>query len=195
MMASRSTNSPDGGRDGSPSATEPAVRQELTTVELANEVVTRTLLTQVRFSEFSARARMAIGDVDDEAQFLVSTQFRRPEIQLVDEGEDAAFKATSTLVFRLGTGPLPSDEHSAVEPCVVVKATLEASYAFKDGSPDFSEEQLKAFALHYCPFHVWGYWREFVHSSLARLEFPALTVPLFQIDMAQALVVDEVDED
>ena len=47
--------------------------------------------------------------------------------------------------------------------------------------------------LHYCPFHVWGYWREFVHSSLARLEFPALTVPLFQIGMAQGLVVDEMD--
>ena len=75
----------------------------------------------------------------------------------------------------------------------MVKATLEASYALKEDSPDFTDEQLKTFALHYCPFHVWGYWREFVHSSLARLEFPALTVPLFQIDMAQALVVDEVD--
>ena len=138
---------------------------------------------------------MAIGEVADEAHFLMSTKFRRPDIQLIDEGDDAAFKAMSTFVFQLGTGSLPSDDDRAVEPCVVVKATLEASYAFKDGAPDFSEEQLKTFALHYCPFHVWGYWREFVHSSLARLEFPTLTVPLFQIDMAQALVVDEVDGD
>ena len=96
-------------------------------------------------------------------------------------------------MFRLDVpspSPGPGGES---EPCVVVKATLEASYAFKDDSRDFTEEQLRTFALHYCPFHVWGYWREFVHSSMARLEFPPLTVPLFQIDMAQALVVDEVD--
>ena len=194
-MAKKAKSSPHSGRETPPSAIEPTARGEQTPVELANEVVTRALLTRVRFPEFSARARMAIGDVDDEAHFLASTNFRRPDIDLLDEGEDAAFKATSTLVFRLVTRSLPSDDDSDVEPCVVVKATLEASYAFKDDSPDFSEAQLKTFALHYCPFHVWGYWREFVHSSLARLEFPALTVPLFQIDMAQALVVDEVDGD
>ena len=96
-------------------------------------------------------------------------------------------------MFRLDTQAPSSDQGDPSEPYVVVKAMLEASYAFKDGSPDFTDEQLKTFALHYCPFHVWGYWREFVHSSLARLEFPSLTIPLFQIDMAQAFVVDEVD--
>ena len=131
--------------------------------------------------------------MDDDARLRASTNFRRPVVDVIAEGPDAGFKATSTLVFRLDVpspSPGPSDES---EPCVVVEATLEASYAFKDDSLDFTEEQLKTFALHYCPFHVWGYWREFVHSSLARLEFPSLTVPLFQIDMAQALVVDEVN--
>ena len=96
-------------------------------------------------------------------------------------------------------GPRGSPQGDESEPWVVVKATLEALYVFKDDAPDFNDEQLRTFALHYCPFHVWGYWRElgdwreFVHSSLARLEFPPLTVPLFQIDMAQAFVVDEVD--
>ena len=128
-----------------------------------------------------------------DARLRASTNFRTPSVDLTGDGENAGFKATSTLVFRLDRPSSSSDQDDEREPSVVVKATLEALYAFKDDSPDFTEEQLKTFALHYCPFHVWGYWREFVHSSLARLEFPPLTVPLFQIDMAQAFVVDEVD--
>ena len=193
MTVSESRRSPGGAQKAPPAATATTASRDRAPVEMANEVVTRTLLRRVRFSEFSAYARMAIQEVDEETPLRASINFRRPNLDLLGDGKDAGFKATSTLVFRLDVPSLSSDDDSNGEPCVVVKATLEASYAFKDSSPDFSEEQLKTFALHYCPFHVWGYWREFVHSSLARLEFPTLTVPLFQIDMAEALVVDEVD--
>ena len=98
------------------------------------------------------------------------------------------------MIFKLTTpAAVASEQGEDAAPCIVVKATLEATYSFRDNAPEFTEDQLITFALHYCPFHVWGYWREFVHSSLARLEFPALTVPLFQIGMAQALVVDEIE--
>ena len=193
MTVSQSRKSPGGAQKTPPAATATTASRDLTPVEVANEVVTRTLLRRVRFSEFSAHARMAMQEVGEEARLRASINFRRPDVDLLGDGKDAGFKATSTMVFRLDGPSLSTDDDSASDPCVVVKATFEASYTFKDGSPDFSEEQLKTFALHYCPFHVWGYWRELVHSSLARLEFPALTVPLFQIDMAQALVVDEVD--
>ena len=149
-------------------------------------------LRRVRFAEFSAQAKVSIDSLGDDVHLQASTNFSRPTVDTGGDGAGTGFRATSTLVFRLSM-LAPSDQGDESEPCVVVKATLEASYAFRDDAPDFSEEQLKTFALHYCPFHVWGYWREFVHSSLARLEFPALTVPLFQIDMAQALVVDEVN--
>lgn len=168
-------------------------RRTPTPIQVANEVVTRTRLRHVRFSGFSAHARTTVENLDTDARLHASTNFCRPRIDRADDAKDAGFKAKSTLVFRLDTQAPSSDQGDPSEPYVVVKAMLEASYAFKDGSPDFTDEQLKTFALHYCPFHVWGYWREFVHSSLARLEFPSLTIPLFQIDMAQAFVVDEVD--
>ena len=136
---------------------------------------------------------MGIEEVDDDARLRASTNFSRPIVDTIGEAKDTGFRATTTLVFRLDAPSPSSDQSDEIESCIVVKATLEASYVCKDGAPDFTDDQLKDFALHYCPFHVWGYWREFVHSSLARLEFPALTVPLFQIDMAQALVTDEVD--
>lgn len=85
-----------------------------------------------------------------------STHFSRPTVDSSDDGIDAGFAATSTLEFRLSKPAPSSDPNDEDEPCVVVRATLEASYAFKDDSTDFSEEQLKTFALHYCPFHVWG---------------------------------------
>lgn len=192
-MAKKTSGSATNGRPTTGSAPARAPQRKLTPIQVANEVVTRTRLERVRFSGFSAHARMAIEEVDIDARLRASTNFRRPSVERADDGKNAGFKAASTLVFRLDTPASSSDPRDRSEPCVVVKATLEASYAFKEDVPDFTEEQLKTFALHYCPFHVWGYWREYVHSSLARLEFPALTVPLFQIDMAQAFVVEEVD--
>ena len=191
-MAKKTRRSSDGGQETRPAATADAARRDPTPIEVANEVVIRTRLGRVRFSKFSAYASLA-ADLEDEVHLQASTHFSRPTVDSRDDGTDRGFCATSTLEFRLSKPAPSSDPDDENEPCVVVQATLEASYAFKDDSPDFADEQLKTFALHYCPFHVWGYWREFVHSSLARLEFPALTVPLFQVDMAQALVVEEVD--
>ena len=191
-MAKKTKRSTSGGRKTPASVTASAARRDLSPVELANEVVTRTRLRRVRFCEFSAQAKVSIDSMGDDVHLQASTNFSRPTVDTQGDRAGAGFRATSALMFRLSRR-LPLDQGDEREPCVVVKATLEASYAFKDDTPDFSEEQLKTFALHYCPFHVWGYWREFVHSSLARLEFPTLTVPLFQIDMAQALVFDEVD--
>jgi hypothetical protein len=192
-MAKKTSGSATKGRPKTGSAPARASQRKLTPIQAANEVVTHTRLERVRFSGFSAHARMAIEEVDIDARLRASTNFRTPSVDSAGDGQNAGFKATSTLVFRLDAPAPSSEQRDESEPCVVVKATLEASYAFKDDSPDFADEQLRTFALHYCPFHVWGYWREFVHSSLARLEFPPLTVPLFRIDMAQAFVVDEVD--
>ncbi len=156
-------------------------------MEVANTVVMGTHLTQVRFSGFSAHAHVATA-IDD-LDLCASTRFRRPVVSR----ERAGFTATSTLLFRLDATPSSSEPAEDGQPCVVAKATLEAAYAFRPESTDFSDEQLETFALHYCPFHVWGYWREFVQSSLARLEWPPMTLPLFRIDMAEELVMDELE--
>ncbi len=193
-MAKKTAGAVSNGRPkASRSARARGSSRNLTPIQVANEVVTGTRLSRVRFCEFFAHARMPVEDVGDNARLHASTNFLRPEVDLLGDQKDGGFRATSTLVFRLDLRSPSVDEDGDSEPCVLVKATLEASYAFKDNARDFTDEQLKTFALHYCPFHVWGYWREFVHSSMARLEFPPLTVPLFQIDMAQAFVVDEVD--
>ena len=88
---------------------------------------------------------------------------------------------------------MPSGEPP--NPYAVIQATLEARYSLKPDTPIFDEEDLKNYALCYCPFHVWGYWREFVQSSLARLDLPQITIPLFLIHQAPQLVQDKLNQE
>ena len=188
-MAENITASTNGGQKAGANSVQ-SEQRELTPVQVANEVITQIRLRRVRFCDVAARAAIPADALPDDTRLSASTHFRRPTI----DREGTGFKAASTMIFKL-SGPSTSaaDQVDETGPCIEVQATLEAIYSFRDDAPKFTEEQLAIFALHYCPFHVWGYWREFVHSSLARLEFPALTVPLFQIGMAQALVVDEIE--
>lgn len=164
--------------------------RELTPIQIANEVVTQVRLKRIRFCSIEANASMAADAIPDDTRLQASTNFRRPTV----DREEAGFKAVSAVVFKLTSrSPLASDQKKNAIPYVLAKATLEADYSFRDDAQEFTVEQLETFALHYFPFHMWGYWREFVHSTLARFEFPTLTVPLFEISMAQALVVDEID--
>ena len=41
------------------------------------------------------------------------------------------------------------------------------------------------------PFNSWGYWREFVQSSLSRLGYPPLTLPLFRVQLAKDWMLDD----
>ena len=188
-MAGRVTL-PTNGKQKAQAGSVKSEARTLTPIQVANEVVTQVRLKHVRFCDVAAQSAVAADAIPDDTRLRASTNFLRPTVDL----EEAGFKAASAMIFKLTTpAALASEQGEDAAPCIVVKATLEATYSFRDNAPEFTEDQLITFALHYCPFHVWGYWREFVHSSLARLEFPALTVPLFQIGMAQALVVDEMD--
>jgi hypothetical protein len=95
-----------------------------------------------------------------------------------------------SLIFRLA-GTLPSSEESTT--LAIVRATITAGYRFKPSSEEVSEEELRNFALCYAPFHVWGYWREFVQNSLARLHLPTVTIPLFLIQQAPNMVQEKID--
>lgn len=154
--------------------------------QAAKKVIMALELDRVRFSSFSAQGLVGPDNIPDATSFGASTKFLRPVV----ERHEGGFNATSTLVFQL-TGQRGED--SETESFAVVRATFETVYAFKRDSNDFSDDDLRDFALCYCPFHAWGYWREFVQSSLSRMDLPAVTVPLYRIDMALKLVKDQID--
>lgn len=158
--------------------------------EAAGRVVVRTRLENIRFSAFTAQTSSATEFVElsDEAVFSAMTRFLRPTV-IRDGDATKGFTAKSTFLFKLSAGQAGAEAQTYA----TVSATLEGSYAFKKNAPHFTDEELQDFSLCYFPFHVWGYWREFVQSSLGRLDMPPFTLPLFQIDMAPKLVRDALE--
>lgn len=143
----------------------------------AANVVRQINLVAIEFASCSAQRQDA--SLRPDMGLNAATSFLRPTVNLKDSG----FTLRTSLLFRAGY-----NDEAGSQPIGVVRATIETEYAFKEDAPNFSEEDLNDFALCYGPFHVWGYWREFVQSSLARLNLPQMTVPLFLIAQAPTMV-------
>jgi hypothetical protein len=170
-----------------PASEVPAEPKPRTPFDAAAKVVRCIHLATVKFGAFSAQALETSDAIPEDVVFAASTKFLRPTVMPTDGG----FSTTTTLVFQVG-GRMPGAE-SPPSPYALIRATLEARYDLKPNSPTFSEDDLNDYALCYCPFHVWGYWREYVQSSLARLDLPQFTLPLFLIDKAPGMVTDRLD--
>lgn len=66
------------------------------------------------------------------------------------------------------------------EPVVVIKAKYELKYSFPvDLAP--TQEELGAFAEVNGIFNAWPYWREFIQSTISRMNLPPVILPLFRI--------------
>lgn len=115
-----------------------------------------------------------------------STRFLRPKVERVAD----LVKIEVTLIFRLTAKWMSS---GTTETAATIRTTLQLGYQLGSRAPEVTDEELADFALCYGPFHGWGYWREFVQSSLARLELPTVTAPLFRIEQAPQMVVDRLD--
>lgn len=173
-----------------PSAPEPPPQlpqPPKTPFDAAAKVVRAVQLKAVRFRAVSARALEGSASITENVTFDAATKFLKPTLTL-GEGE---FSTETTLLFQLSGKEAGSESVSASYASIT--ATLEAAYTFKPSTPSFSDEELRAFAFCYCPFHVWGYWREFVQSSLARLDLPQFTIPLYLIEQAPKMVQEKFD--
>lgn len=168
-----------------PSAPPPEDPKRKATFAAASKVVKSVDLDMVRFRSFSGEALEAREALGENTQLDVSASFLRPEVRRVEEG----LACRTTLVFEIKS---KDDTSGAERTVVILRAGVEAAYGFKDAQT-FTDEELNDFALCYCPFHVWGYWREYVQSSLARLEYPPFTMPLFLIAHAPDMVKDRIE--
>ena len=169
------------------SSPTPANTEPKTPFESAAKVVWNVRLASVSFDDFSAelldrRERL----LEEDVTLSASTKFLRPTAEREGEG----FATKTTIIFKIAR-KLPDD--APPQPVAIIRAALGAEYVLKTDSPEFSDDELKDYALCYCPFHVWGYWREFVQSSLARLDLPQFTIPLFLIQQAPSMVRDKLD--
>jgi hypothetical protein len=156
-----------------PSGEPPLVR--------AGRVANMVSLDYVRFSHFSANTLDR--SKATEAPVASTVGFTRPKI----DREDERFLVSSTLVFSLHA---ETDNNTAI---ATLRATIELAYVHKKDQPAIADEDLQEFANVNAPFNAWGYWREYVQSSLARLELPAARIPLFRVQTAQRMMLSDTE--
>ena len=78
-----------------------------------------------------------------------------------------------------------SDSEDETPPIVwVVEAKMFAQYRedSADALSELSQESIEGFGQANALYHVWPYWREFVHSSLDRMRMPVIAVPMFRLN-------------
>jgi len=87
----------------------------------------------------------------------------------------------TTLQFHFSAG----EEGTEDRPLVAIAATFIAEYEMAEGFNPSSKE-LNAFLKTNAVFNCWPYWREYVHSTAARMNLPPLTLPFFRIRAPQS---------
>jgi len=76
-----------------------------------------------------------------------------------------------------------------------IKASFCSSYIFKGSFPygDDFDDRIEEYYRTICPLSdAWPYWREFVQNMSTRMGFPALTVPLLEIEEGKYIRAAEV---
>lgn len=95
----------------------------------------------------------------------VLTGVRFVEVDQIDGSDDEVISA-------------PQDD---VEPHVKaeLKATFIAEYALT--CDDLSQDAINEFSKKNAGFHIWPYWREYLHTTCSRCNLPPVVVPMYQI--------------
>ena len=154
--------------------------------EGANRVVGRIEVTRVSYTNFHAQGQREVFEtIDASSRFSINFNFLRPKIS----SNGQKFQVDSIFLFTLA-----ATNGDVSQTLATVRAGMRVVYALNGVADAQSEDDLSDFALCYMPFHCWGFWRELVHSSLARLEIPPYTLPVYRITMAPSLVVEALAE-
>jgi hypothetical protein len=74
-------------------------------------------------------------------------------------------------------------EESDLSPYVEFKAKFWVEYV---SSVELDIESLEAFSETHLNYHLWPYWREFIQSSCARIQLPAVVVPPYRVKVKKS---------
>jgi preprotein translocase subunit SecB len=91
--------------------------------------------------------------------------------------DDGGFSVIATIDVRL------LENESSDDPATSVKATFELCYRLpSDFAPE--EADLSSFAEMNGVYNAWPYWREYIQSTISRMNLPPVVLPLFRIGKA-----------
>jgi hypothetical protein len=116
------------------------------------------------------------------AQFVENNcQFPRKgwSVRVGHRGKFAIHKK-NTLRTTLQFTFTATEKGSKGKPLLVISATFIAEYEMAQGFNP-STDDLDAFVNANAVFNCWPYWREYVHSTAARMNLPPITLPFFRV--------------
>jgi hypothetical protein len=96
----------------------------------------------------------------------------------IADSEEGMIRIVAECGMRLITTPESETDNRVTEEKALISATIVAEYQVIDG---LSADAVKEFADHNGLFHIWPFWREYVHSTCARLRIPVVPVPMYTL--------------
>lgn len=135
-----------------------------------SRIVSVVQIESVRLCE--ARCRSLVRP--DETAETIRVEASHTATVVGEPGGDEAFRVH--VAFTLEVQEQSDEKELQAE----VRGTFELSYRLPEDER-FSSEELAAFGRINGVFNAWPYWRELVHASLARMDMPTLTVPVFRL--------------
>ena len=153
-----------------------------------------SLVTEITPEVFKAAGRVAVG-VELRNIFLLegraalAPQFvehgcKFPKagwsIQVDHRGKFAIVARKKILRAALQFGFRASEKEGRGKPLLVIAASFIAEYEMAEGFRP-STGDLTSFVNANGVFNCWPYWREYVHSTAARMNLPPLTLPFFRV--------------
>jgi hypothetical protein len=149
----------------------------------ASRVANIVDLENVRFVQFSAHAHCSRDDLST-PELIHRAAFTRPRVSR----NGSAIVVSSTFVLTVAKQSADVGQDTLAS----LRATVELMYRTKGDETTIDDGDLSEFANVNVPFNSWGYWREFVQSSLGRLGFAAnVTLPLFRVHTAKNWMIDD----
>jgi hypothetical protein len=158
-----------------------------------DDILRRIQGALVPFDVYLKRTELSVADSFDPKQSPpeLGIQIRHEvlrETQTLELFEpEGPEERTKALRFTVQTGvrfvaePDSTTEAAEVAVCAEVEAVWVIEYRIQ--KPDAVDQAgIDAFGqTGNVMYHVWPYWREFIHASCARLRLPQIILPMFQV--------------
>lgn len=134
------------------------------------DVIAAVQLSDVRLKESSAKTR--VRDVRDIRDAKVSISHGT---KIIGRSDDS-FIVGARLSARVDAAGTAGEPDAPVS----VDVTLALTYSLP-AAPSFPVEVLEEFARVNGAFNAWPYWREYVQTTLSRMNLPPLVLPVFRV--------------
>ena len=143
------------------------IEQDKNQAQLAFQLQSQADLGAIRLMESRVVCKVA----PEDAQFPLS-------IALKHQVEDAVVSSHKmTIPIRFGFKAITADEKTDV---LVITCRFEATYVLAE-TYEPTPEQIDAFRQGNAIFNCWSYFREYVQNSVARMNYPPVTIPFLRM--------------